>query len=127
MGTSSITTPFSPLTLPSIAPGMSSWSKAGPPAAEPARRSRKRFIGPSKTRKAGRNPNHPPSRAPPNMVSFGTKERQAKIDWLQLLAIGGLMVIGVAFIYSATMFNESAAQAAWYNQAWFRQIVWYGV
>jgi len=61
------------------------------------------------------------------MFSFGTKERQAKIDWLLLLAIGCLMIIGVAFIYSATMVNESAALAPWYNQAWFRQIVWYGV
>ena len=42
-------------------------------------------------------------------------------------ALAGLMIIGVAFIYSATMVSESASLAPWYNQAWFRQIVWYGL
>jgi rod shape determining protein RodA len=61
------------------------------------------------------------------MFSFGTKESQSKIDWLLLLAIIGLMCIGAAFVYSATMVNESASLAPWYNQAWFRQIVWYAI
>ena len=61
------------------------------------------------------------------MFSIGLKESQSKVDWLLLLALGGLMLIGTAFIYSATMVNESAALTAWYNQAWFRQIVWYGL
>lgn len=52
-------------------------------------------------------------------------ERQPRLDKLQLAAIAGLMVIGAAFVYSATMVSESAAAAIWYDQSWFRQIVWY--
>src|SRR5260370_37163107 len=44
-----------------------------------------------------------------------------------LTALGGLMCIGVAFIYSATMVNESASLTVWYNQPWLRQIIWYGL
>ena len=54
----------------------------------------------------------------------GLNERQSKVDWLLLLAIAGLMAIGVAFIYSATMVNEAARVIPWYNQLFFRQIVW---
>jgi rod shape determining protein RodA len=52
-------------------------------------------------------------------------EKQARLDKLQLAAITGLMLIGAAFVYSATMVSESAAAAIWYDQSWFRQIVWY--
>src|SRR2546426_6521911 len=52
-------------------------------------------------------------------------ERQSKIDWLLLLAISGLMLLGTAFIYSATMANESAVLAPWYRQRFFMQVVWY--
>ncbi|HET7625227.1 MAG TPA: rod shape-determining protein RodA [Verrucomicrobiae bacterium] len=54
-------------------------------------------------------------------------ERQPRIDRLQLVALAGLMFLGAAFIYSATMVNETAQSAALYNQMWFRQIVWYGI
>ncbi len=52
-------------------------------------------------------------------------ERQSRIDRLQLAALWGLMVLGAAFVYSATMVSESAAAAPWYKQLWARQIVWY--
>jgi rod shape determining protein RodA len=52
------------------------------------------------------------------------KERQSAIDWLLVAGIIGLMTVGVAFIFSATSGNESARTVAWYNQFWFRQIVW---
>jgi len=58
---------------------------------------------------------------------LAANERQPRVDWLMLVAIGGLMVIGVFFVYSATMVNEAAAAAPWYDQAWFRQVVWYGL
>jgi rod shape determining protein RodA len=58
------------------------------------------------------------------MFAFG-QERQSKVDWLLVTAILGLMFIGVAFVFSATMVSESTAQLAWYDQPWFRQIVWY--
>src|ERR1051325_9328 len=59
------------------------------------------------------------------MISFGSKERQSKIDWGLFLAISALMLIGTAFIYSATMANESAIAAPWYRQRFFMQGVWY--
>ena len=37
------------------------------------------------------------------------------------------MVLGTAFVYSATMVNGSSSVAAWYSQSWFRQIVWYAL
>jgi rod shape determining protein RodA len=44
---------------------------------------------------------------------------------VQLVAVFGLMVLGAAFVYSATMVSESARLAPWYSQSWFRQITWY--
>jgi rod shape determining protein RodA len=61
------------------------------------------------------------------MIPLAANERQSRVDWLMMAALGGLMLIGVLFVYSATMVSESAALAAWYNQAWFRQLVWYGI
>ena len=58
---------------------------------------------------------------------LGANERQSRIDWLMLAALGGLMVMGVFFVYSATMVSESVTLARWYNQPWARQIIWYGV
>ena len=47
-------------------------------------------------------------------------------DRLQLVALAGLMFLGAVFVYSATMVG-SAASAAWYDQSWVRQLVWYFV
>lgn len=52
-------------------------------------------------------------------------ERQPRIDKLQLAAIAGLMFLGAAFIYSATMVSENVRDLPLYNQTWFRQVVWY--
>jgi rod shape determining protein RodA len=52
-------------------------------------------------------------------------ERQSRIDRWQLAAMCGLMLLGVAFVYSATMVTESASTAPWFKQLWVRQIVWY--
>ncbi|MCX6927789.1 MAG: hypothetical protein NT154_31955, partial [Verrucomicrobia bacterium] len=54
-------------------------------------------------------------------------ERQRRIDRVHLVALLGLMLIGTAFVYSATMVSESARLAPWYSQSWFRQNVWYVV
>ena len=54
-------------------------------------------------------------------------ERQPRLERVQLVALFGLMVLGAAFVYSATMVNESANSGPWYNQSWFRQIVWYAL
>jgi len=47
-------------------------------------------------------------------------------DRVQLAALVGLMFIGSMFVYSATMVG-SAVGAAWYEQSWVRQLVWYFV
>ena len=52
-------------------------------------------------------------------------ERQGRLDKLQLLGLLGLMFLGAAFVYSATMVNDSARLAPLMSQAWMRQIVWY--
>jgi rod shape determining protein RodA len=52
-------------------------------------------------------------------------ERQARIDRLQLFALFGLMLLGIVFVYSATMVGESASSARLYDQSWFRQAIWY--
>src|SRR5262245_385757 len=54
-------------------------------------------------------------------------ESQSRIDKLQIAAICGLMLLGTAFVYSATMVTEAANSAPWYNQIWVRQIFWYVV
>lgn len=60
------------------------------------------------------------------MLNFTTtNEPHSRIDWLMLAALGGLMTVGVLFVYSATMASESAALITWYNQPWFRQLLWY--
>src|SRR6185503_5302609 len=51
-------------------------------------------------------------------------DRHSRVDWLQLVALAGLMAIGVAFVFSATTSHEGASTAAWYDQLWVRQIIW---
>src|SRR5437879_4004391 len=48
-----------------------------------------------------------------------------KFDKLQFVALAGLMFIGTAFVFSATMSNDAGAVLAWWQQAWVRQIIWY--
>ncbi len=52
-------------------------------------------------------------------------ERKETFDRLQLAALAGLMFLGAAFVFSATMANDTAATLAWWQQAWVRQIIWY--
>jgi rod shape determining protein RodA len=61
------------------------------------------------------------------MFDADLNERQSRIDRVQVAALFGLMALGGLFVYSATMVSESAGMAPWYNQSWFRQIVWYGL
>ena len=56
------------------------------------------------------------------MFEIHLSGRQSRVDWGMILAIIGLMIIGVAFIYSAKPPSETAA---WYNQFPVRQIIWY--
>ena len=51
-------------------------------------------------------------------------ERQSRVDWQMVVAILGLMVIGVSFIYSAKPPTETTS---WYNAFYVRQIIWYAM
>jgi rod shape determining protein RodA len=61
------------------------------------------------------------------MVDPSINEREGKLDRLLLVALAGLMFIGTAFVYSATMANTNMAALPWYDQFWVRQIVWYAI
>jgi rod shape determining protein RodA len=61
------------------------------------------------------------------MFDANLNEHKTRIDRLQVVALLGLMLLGTAFVYSATMVSEAAQLAPWYDQSWFRQIVWYVV
>jgi rod shape determining protein RodA len=58
------------------------------------------------------------------MTTLTINASASRPDRLQFLALAGLMFIGAAFVYSATMVG-SAADAAWYDQSWVRQLIWY--
>ena len=61
------------------------------------------------------------------MFDADLNERQSRLERVQIAALFGLMVFGALFVYSATMVSESASAAPWYNQSWFRQIIWYAL
>jgi len=61
------------------------------------------------------------------MTDLFTRERESKLDPLQLAALAALMFIGTMFVCSATMANAAAALLPWYDQIWVRQIIWYAL
>jgi rod shape determining protein RodA len=50
--------------------------------------------------------------------------REARFDWPMLIPVFGLVLIGIAFIYSATSVDETLSGQPWYQQFYFKQIVW---
>jgi len=60
------------------------------------------------------------------MTPLALKDTSPRVDRLQIAALVGLMLVGVAFIFSATMVTESAAAQPLVKQLWFRQLVWIG-
>jgi rod shape determining protein RodA len=54
-------------------------------------------------------------------------DQQPRVDKLQLFAVAGLMILGTAFVYSATMVGGTDFPAPWFHQKWFHQIIWYGL
>jgi rod shape determining protein RodA len=61
------------------------------------------------------------------MVNSSLNERKETFDKLQLAALAGLMLVGVAFVFSATMVSPVETEKAWFAQIWFRQVVWYAL
>lgn len=60
------------------------------------------------------------------MFTTQYNERVSKVDKFQLLAVLGLMLISVAFVYSATTAN-SHVTLAWYRESWFKQVIWFAI
>jgi len=58
------------------------------------------------------------------MYEAHLNERQARFDWVMVAAIVGLMLVGTAFIYSASAAHEPAG-IAWYQMRHMRQICFY--
>jgi rod shape determining protein RodA len=52
-------------------------------------------------------------------------ESQTRVDRLQLAVIAMLMMVGAAFVFSATRNAEAARIVAWFDQTWVRQVIWY--
>jgi rod shape determining protein RodA len=53
-------------------------------------------------------------------------EKKTDYDWPLHVATLGLMVIGTAFIFSATA-RQISGSAAWYQEDWVRQMIWYAL
>ena len=60
------------------------------------------------------------------MINIALNERR-RLDRLQLVALAGLMFLGAAFVFSATMANQSAARCRGSSRCWVQQIVWYAL
>jgi len=58
------------------------------------------------------------------MTPLALKDTSPRVDRLQIAALVGLMLVGVAFIFSATMVSDSAAAQPLVKQLWVRQLVW---
>jgi rod shape determining protein RodA len=56
------------------------------------------------------------------MYELSLNQKRPGPDWPLALALVGLMLVGLAFIYSAKSGNEGVA---WYNQFYARQLLWY--
>lgn len=61
------------------------------------------------------------------MTPLALKDTAPRVDRLQIAALVGLMLVGVAFIFSATIpAGSDAADLPLVKQLWFRQLVWLG-
>ncbi len=61
------------------------------------------------------------------MIQTNQTERRLPMDWPMILALMGLMVLGVAFIYSARLASEAVIQNPLLQQFFFKQIIWYAL
>jgi rod shape determining protein RodA len=58
------------------------------------------------------------------MVDPSINEHGGKLDKLQLIGLAGLMFLGAAFVYSATVRTQSPT-LPWFEDMWVRQVLWY--
>jgi len=61
------------------------------------------------------------------MQEEATQPHVQRIDKILLLALGGLMLFGIAFVLSATRSNEIYAEASLWRQPFFKQVVFYTI
>ncbi len=61
------------------------------------------------------------------MLQANQSERRLPMDWPMLLALLGLMALGVAFIYSARLASETVLLSPLMQQYFFKQIIWYAL
>src|ERR1039458_7038153 len=61
------------------------------------------------------------------MTSDTLNEKYSKLDRVQIIALAGLMLLGAAFVASATTVSPFEMEKAWFAQIWFRQVIWYAL
>ena len=61
------------------------------------------------------------------MTTEALIEKYDRLDRMQLLALAGLMLVGAAFVCSATTASPFEAEKAWFAQIWIRQVIWYAL
>jgi rod shape determining protein RodA len=61
------------------------------------------------------------------MTATINHEHREHLDWTLVWALGGLMVLGTAFIYSACLAAEADAGHHWYQQNFIKQLIWYSI
>src|SRR5947199_393913 len=61
----------------------------------------------------------------PIMIKPLFSESRSRNYRLQLGVLCALMLIGLLFVYSATMVSDAALAAPLYRQKWMLQLVWY--
>jgi len=59
------------------------------------------------------------------MFESHLNEPGKRIEWTLVLAVLGLMIVGVAFIYSASFANESSQTLVWFRRVYAKQIIFY--
>src|SRR5437899_6078414 len=58
------------------------------------------------------------------MNPLSLNESAPRADRLQIAAVIGIVLLGLAFIYSATKSAEAVALVPLVKQLWFRQVFW---
>src|ERR1017187_5965278 len=61
------------------------------------------------------------------MTTETFNEKYSKLDRVQIIALAGLMLLGAAFVASATTVSPFEMEKAWFAQIWFRQVIWYAL
>ena len=59
------------------------------------------------------------------MFAIPTSEHPSRVDWLQVLALLGLMIVSVMFIYSVMATQAVTTTLPWYRARYVMQAVWF--